>query len=64
MITGRRAAAAILTASGVFVLAMGVFGILHHRLTIREGLAGTGGLVVAAVTGLWLRRDKRDGGTP
>lgn len=62
-ITGRKAAAAVLTASGVFVIAMGIFGISHHRLTPREALAGTGGLVVAAVAGLWLRRAKR-GGTP
>lgn len=61
MITGRHAAAAILTVSGAFVLAMGAFGISHHRLTVREGLAGIVGLVVAAVAWLWLRRDKRDG---
>jgi hypothetical protein len=43
---------------------MGGFGILQQRLTVREGLAGTAGLVVAAVSWLWLRRDKRDGDTP
>jgi drug/metabolite transporter (DMT)-like permease len=63
VITGRHVAAAFLAASGVFVLAMGGFGILQQRLTVREGLAGTAGLVVAAVSWLWLRRDKRDGGT-
>jgi drug/metabolite transporter (DMT)-like permease len=61
VITGRHAAAAVLLVSGVFVLAMGVFSISHHRLTVREGLAGIVGLVIAAVAWLWLRRDKRDG---
>jgi hypothetical protein len=60
-IAARRAAAAVLTASGVFVIAMGIFGLARHGLTTREALAGTGGLVVAAVSGLWLRRAKRRG---
>ena len=62
MITGRHAAAAILTASGVLVLALGIFGILRG-LTPREAVTGTAGLVAAAVSWLWLRRDK-NGGAP
>jgi drug/metabolite transporter (DMT)-like permease len=56
----RRAAAAAFAASGVFVLAMGIFG-TFRGVTPREALAGTAALVVAAVSWLWLRRDRRGG---
>jgi hypothetical protein len=62
-LTRRHAAAAVFTASGVFALAMGTFG-LFRGLTPREALAGTGGLVVAAVAWLWLRRQNRNGDAP
>ena len=61
-VTGRTAAAAVLIAAGCFVLGMGIFGLTRHGLTPHQGLAGIGGLVVAAVAALWLRRQKRDGG--
>lgn len=61
-VTGPRIALAVCIAAGCFVLGMGAFGLACGGLTPHEGLAGTGGLVVAAVAWLWLRRAKRRGG--
>ncbi len=62
-VTGPKVALAVFIAAGCFVLGMGVYGLTHRGLTPHEGLAGTGGLVVAAVAWLWLRRQNKHGGT-
>ena len=59
MSAGRLVAAFFLTFAGAVIVLVGVVSYADNRFTLREVLAGSIAVVVAAVAGAWLRRDKR-----
>ena len=62
-VTGRVVAFVVLVCCCAFDIALVAFSAFRGGLTHREALIGTGVLVVAAVSWLWLRRENRGGGT-
>lgn len=63
-VTGRLVARVVMGLAGAALIALGVTAATANRVTGHEILAGLIALAVAAIAGLWLRRDKRlhDGG--
>jgi len=61
-VTGRLAAFVVLLCSCGFVVALSVFSAFSGGPTPREAIAGTGGVLVAAVSWLLSRRQNRNGG--
>ena len=60
-VTGRLVAFVVLLCSCGFVIAVTVFSALHGGPTHSEAVASTGGVVVAVVSWLWLRRNRTAG---